>query len=185
MRSWFRKHLVRLTNILSSSYFALIIHTHILSHQHYTYISIPPNNNSCLHRSMFNGILSHNKSLLWHQRNLRNKGTKCNEGTKRSKCTRYNNGTKGNECTLLRQHIRASIRELRWLHPYLAGDGKCNGRDYNTIECRWDGGDCDQFNCDYLGCKADDPSLLGMVNVKKVITPKNVDGMKVTVINSI
>ena len=27
--------------------------------------------------------------------------------------------------------------------PILVGDGVCEGGEYNTEECKWDGGDCD------------------------------------------
>merc|ERR1739844_437692 len=31
-------------------------------------------------------------------------------------------------------------------YPSFIGDGKCNVGYYNTEECGWDGGDCDEFN---------------------------------------
>ena len=35
------------------------------------------------------------------------------------------------------------------------GNGLCDGGDYNTEECGWDGGDCIEFN-KYPNCKVDD-----------------------------
>ena len=45
--------------------------------------------------------------------------------------------------------------------PSWIGDGRCDGRDYNTEECEWDGSDCDEFNEMYPGCFVDYPSFVG------------------------
>jgi hypothetical protein len=41
------------------------------------------------------------------------------------------------------------------------GDGYCHGGDYNTVECGFDGGDCEEFNAKYPNCNADPPFLIG------------------------
>ena len=44
--------------------------------------------------------------------------------------------------------------------PDWIGDGSCDGGDYNTEECGWDGGDCIEFNEKYPNCMVDWPSFL-------------------------
>eukprot|EP00979_Chaetoceros_neogracilis_P016680 scaffold9028_cov298-Chaetoceros_neogracile.AAC.2 len=43
----------------------------------------------------------------------------------------------------------------------LIGNGVCQGGDYNTALCEFDGGDCDDFNAKYPGCNVDDPRNIG------------------------
>merc|ERR1712071_660465 len=45
--------------------------------------------------------------------------------------------------------------------PDLIGDERCHGREYNTPECGFDGGDCMQFNEDYPDCPVDCPECIG------------------------
>ena len=45
-------------------------------------------------------------------------------------------------------------------YPSFIGDGYCDGRDYNTAECGWDGGDCNLYNS-YPYCHVDWPHQLG------------------------
>jgi|AntRauTorckE5430_2_1112549.scaffolds.fasta_scaffold23765_1 hypothetical protein len=51
--------------------------------------------------------------------------------------------------------------------PYHIGDGIChggtqfNGGDYNTAECGFDGGDCEEFNAKYPNCNVANPSWIG------------------------
>jgi hypothetical protein len=45
-------------------------------------------------------------------------------------------------------------------YSFLA-DGKCDGGDYNTELCEWDGGDCEKFQKKYPDCKVDVPSQIG------------------------
>ena len=42
-------------------------------------------------------------------------------------------------------------------YPSFIGDGHCEGGEYNTEECGFDGGDCIDFNEKYPNCKVDDP----------------------------
>jgi len=44
--------------------------------------------------------------------------------------------------------------------PQWIGDGQCDGGDYNTIECGFDGGDCNNFNMNFPACDAEFPFLL-------------------------
>ena len=37
--------------------------------------------------------------------------------------------------------------------PHCIGDGSCDGGEYNTLACEWDGGDCLEFNAKYPECK--------------------------------
>ena len=41
------------------------------------------------------------------------------------------------------------------------GNGRCDGGDFNTIECGWDGGDCKDFNANYTNCNVTNPFWLG------------------------
>lgn len=41
------------------------------------------------------------------------------------------------------------------------GDGYCNGGQFNSIACAFDGGDCIDFNLEYPNCKATEPELVG------------------------
>ena len=43
--------------------------------------------------------------------------------------------------------------------PIYIGSGVCDGGDYNTEECGWDGGDC--VVPGYPNCHVDDPSYIG------------------------
>jgi hypothetical protein len=45
--------------------------------------------------------------------------------------------------------------------PSLVGDGTCDGGDYNTAECGFDGGDCEDFNNKYPNCNVAFPYLIG------------------------
>eukprot|EP00979_Chaetoceros_neogracilis_P008744 scaffold1952_cov146-Chaetoceros_neogracile.AAC.1 len=46
--------------------------------------------------------------------------------------------------------------------PSYIGDGRCdNYGAYNTVECNFDGGDCEEFNAKYPNCNAYYPSLIG------------------------
>jgi hypothetical protein len=47
------------------------------------------------------------------------------------------------------------------LYPSLIGDGNCNGGEYNTAACDWDGGDCAEFNTNYPDCHVPYPSWVG------------------------
>ncbi len=40
----------------------------------------------------------------------------------------------------------------------LLGNGECDGGDYNTENCKWDGGDCDEHNRVYPNCQLSDMS---------------------------
>ena len=44
--------------------------------------------------------------------------------------------------------------------PNLA-NGKCDGGDYNTPECAFDGGDCIDFNSRFPSCEVENPYLIG------------------------
>ncbi|EJK65720.1 hypothetical protein THAOC_13395, partial [Thalassiosira oceanica] len=48
------------------------------------------------------------------------------------------------------------ISKPKWL-----GDGECDGGEYNTPECGYDGSDCLVFNEKYPDCTVDDPYYLG------------------------
>lgn len=48
--------------------------------------------------------------------------------------------------------------------PDFIGDGSCDGGDYNTVECGFDGGDCVTFNAQYPECKVDLPYWIGYFN---------------------
>ena len=54
------------------------------------------------------------------------------------------------------QHVQVAIDD-----PSFIGDGDCDGGEYNTEECGWDGGDCIEFNEKYPNCKVDDPLFIG------------------------
>jgi len=41
------------------------------------------------------------------------------------------------------------------------GDGYCDGGQFNSIACVFDGGDCIDFNLEYPNCKATEPELVG------------------------
>lgn len=41
------------------------------------------------------------------------------------------------------------------------GDGFCDGYEFNTQECGWDGGDCDAFNLNTPNCSVPYPYLVG------------------------
>jgi hypothetical protein len=43
----------------------------------------------------------------------------------------------------------------------LVGNGRCNSGDYNTAECGFDGGDCEEFNNKYPNCNVAFPYLIG------------------------
>ena len=45
--------------------------------------------------------------------------------------------------------------------PLAIGDGFCDGEEYNTAECGWDGGDCVEFNEQYPNCHVDYPYFIG------------------------
>eukprot|EP00979_Chaetoceros_neogracilis_P006004 scaffold1174_cov281-Chaetoceros_neogracile.AAC.35 len=45
--------------------------------------------------------------------------------------------------------------------PSRIGDGICHGGDYNTVECGFDGGDCEEFNAKYPNCNVFPPSFIG------------------------
>eukprot|EP00979_Chaetoceros_neogracilis_P005577 scaffold1017_cov147-Chaetoceros_neogracile.AAC.1 len=62
------------------------------------------------------------------------------------------------------------------VYPRFVGDGYCHsesiststgdfvksvGGDYNTIECGFDGGDCEEFNAEYPNCTVDYPYAVG------------------------
>ena len=49
-----------------------------------------------------------------------------------------------------------NVEEPAWI-----GNDFCEGGMYNTVECKWDGGDCDDFNNKYPGCRAEFPGELG------------------------
>ena len=40
-------------------------------------------------------------------------------------------------------------------HPLWIGDGYCDHGNYNTLECGFDGGDCDAWNAEFPNCKTD------------------------------
>ena len=46
-------------------------------------------------------------------------------------------------------------------NPKSVRDGSCDGGDYNTHECGWDGGDCTTFNLQYPNCQVEFPYLIG------------------------
>mmetsp|Transcript_21514 Transcript_21514/g.27135 ORF Transcript_21514/g.27135 Transcript_21514/m.27135 type:complete len:225 (-) Transcript_21514:232-906(-) len=48
------------------------------------------------------------------------------------------------------------VSDRAWL-----GDGFCDGGAYNTPECDYDGGDCDEFNQNYPNCTVPEPGLVG------------------------
>lgn len=41
------------------------------------------------------------------------------------------------------------------------GNGYCDGGQFNSIACAFDGGDCIDFNLEYPNCKATEPELVG------------------------
>eukprot|EP00979_Chaetoceros_neogracilis_P011460 scaffold2835_cov280-Chaetoceros_neogracile.AAC.2 len=46
-------------------------------------------------------------------------------------------------------------------YPSWIGDGHCYGGDYNTVECGFDGGDCEDFNAKYPDCNVQYPQYIG------------------------
>jgi len=46
-------------------------------------------------------------------------------------------------------------------YPEQIGDGLCNGGEFNTEECGFDGGNCDAFNFEYPNCFVDYPERIG------------------------
>lgn len=46
-------------------------------------------------------------------------------------------------------------------YSFLVGNGKCDGGQYNTEKCGYDGNDCLYFNSNYPNCKAQMPKLIG------------------------
>jgi hypothetical protein len=46
-------------------------------------------------------------------------------------------------------------------YPGNIGSGYCNGGVYNTEECGFDGGDCEEFNTLYPNCTVDNPGWIG------------------------
>ncbi len=44
---------------------------------------------------------------------------------------------------------------------YQIGDGRCDGGDFNTEDCAYDGGDCINFNIDYPNCTVQYPYFIG------------------------
>lgn len=44
--------------------------------------------------------------------------------------------------------------------PVQIGNGVCNGGDYNTEVCGYDGGDCIEWNQKFPDCKLDDLSFV-------------------------
>jgi hypothetical protein len=50
------------------------------------------------------------------------------------------------------------------LLPWWIGNGECHGGDYNTVECGFDGGDCEDFNNKYPNCNVSSPSFIGNGN---------------------
>ena len=46
-------------------------------------------------------------------------------------------------------------------HIHNVGDGFCDGYEFNTEECGWDGGDCDAFNSNTPNCTVPYPYLVG------------------------
>ena len=49
-------------------------------------------------------------------------------------------------------------------NPNFINDGGCDGGEYNTIECGFDGGDCLQYNNQYPNCKVPNPYWIGYFN---------------------
>lgn len=45
--------------------------------------------------------------------------------------------------------------------PDRIGDGSCDGQEYLTEECGWDGGDCIEFNKAYPNCNVTFPGFIG------------------------
>ncbi len=43
----------------------------------------------------------------------------------------------------------------------LPGNGRCDGGEYNSEVCGWDGGDCETFNKDYPHCNVTNPFWVG------------------------
>jgi len=46
-------------------------------------------------------------------------------------------------------------------YPTSIGDGYCDGSEYNTEGCGWDGGDCAEFNGEWPGCIVESPDFVG------------------------
>ena len=47
------------------------------------------------------------------------------------------------------------------MRAWFIQDGRCDGGDYNTVECNYDGGDCTEFNENYPNCNVDSPYKVG------------------------
>jgi hypothetical protein len=46
-------------------------------------------------------------------------------------------------------------------NPGSIGDGYCDGGAYNTDDCGFDGGDCEEFNAKYPNCNVNSPVIIG------------------------
>lgn len=62
----------------------------------------------------------------------------------------------GPDDTTIREDITMPDESCSVDDPDLLGNGVCNGGEYNTPECTYDGGDCAEFNKKYPDCRRSD-----------------------------
>ena len=63
----------------------------------------------------------------------------------------------GGDC----EEFNAKYPNCNVVNPYYIGDGVCNGKAYNTVECGFEEGDCEEFDAKYPECNVDNSSWIG------------------------
>ena len=61
----------------------------------------------------------------------------------------------GSDCTAI-EYPNCHVENPHWI-----GNGKCDGGNYNTELCGFDGNDCNYFNQNYSDCKVENPKYIG------------------------